>query len=100
MFGNKNLHKDYITLASSKCFTKRQLFGALVFKPRIKCFCETFVLQKHWGFMHHCASHPSEMRAKPCVTWLFVGKILELTEPLSLCIFIFKCLKDLRNGRK
>ena len=69
-------------------------------KLRIKCFCETFVSQKHWGFMHHCASHPSEMRAKPCVTWLFVGKILELTEPLSLCIFIFKCLKDLRNGRK
>jgi hypothetical protein len=79
---------------------KGSCLGALVFKPRIKCFCETFVLQKHWGFMHHCASHPSEMRAKPCVTWLFVGKILELTEPLSLCIFIFKCLKDLRNGRK
>jgi ATP/ADP translocase len=37
-----------------------------------------------WGFMHHCASHPSGMRAKPCCTWLFVGKILELPEPHNL----------------
>jgi len=24
--------------------------------------------------------HPSGMRAKPCATWLYVGKILELPE--------------------
>ena len=27
------------------------------------------------------------MRAKPCATWLSVGKILELPEPHNLCIF-------------
>jgi len=74
-------------MASSKCFTKKQLLWGR--------WCLSI-----WGFMHHCVSHPSGMQAKPCATWLFVGKILELTEPLSLCIFIFKCLKDLRNGRK
>ena len=37
-----------------------------------------------WGLKHHCASHPSEMRAKPCVTWLFVGKTLELPESHNL----------------
>jgi len=40
-----------------------------------------------WGFMHHCASHPSGMHAKPCVTWLSIGKILELPEPHNLYTF-------------
>jgi len=39
------------------------------------------------GFMHHCASHPSGMHAKPCVTWLSIGKILELPEPHNLYTF-------------
>jgi hypothetical protein len=37
--------------------------------------------------MHHCASHPSALRAKPCATWLPVGKILELPEPIIYKIF-------------
>jgi len=36
--------------------------------------------------MHHCVSHPSAMRAKPCATWLFVGKTLEFPEAKYLCI--------------
>jgi len=36
--------------------------------------------------MHHCASHPSAMQAKPCVTWLLGGKILELPEAKYLYI--------------
>ena len=31
--------------------------------------------------------HPGAMRAKPCVTWLSVGKHLELPEPVNLCTF-------------
>jgi len=35
-------------------------------------------------FMHHYASHPSEMRAKLCATWLSVGRILELPDIYNL----------------
>jgi len=50
----KFIQKVY-SLANSKCFT-----------------------------IKHQRIHPSGMRAKPCATWLFVGKHLELPEPHNL----------------
>ena len=43
-----NLHKEYIALASSKCFTKKQLLWGR--------WCLNLVFS---DFMHHCVSHPS-----------------------------------------
>ena len=84
MFENQIYTKIILLWQVPNVLPKGSCLGALVFKPRIKCFCETFVLQKHWGFMHHCASHPSEMRAKLCATWLSVGRILELPDIYNL----------------
>jgi len=55
-------------------YQKAAVMDTLVFKP---CFLRLYA---------PLCIHPSGMRAKPCVTWLFVGKILELPEAKYLCI--------------
>jgi len=57
-------------------YQKAAVMNTLVLKSRIKCFCETFVSQKHWGFMHHCVFIQAQAAAD--------GKILELPEPHNL----------------
>ena len=51
---------------------KGSCLGAMVLKP---CFLR---------FYAPVCIHPSTMWAKPCTTWLFGGKILELPEPHNL----------------
>ncbi len=62
-------------------YQKAAVMNTLVLKSRIKCFVETL------GLYAPLRIHPSAMRAKPCCTWLFVGKILELPEPIIYKIF-------------
>jgi len=53
-------HKEYIALAISKCFTIKQLLWIR--------WCLSPVLnvsQKHWDFMHHCAS----IQVQTCCCW-------------------------------
>ena len=65
-------------------YQKAAVMETLVLKPRIKCFAETL------GLYAPLRIHLSAIRAKPCVTWLPVGKHLELPEPANLCTFGFQ----------
>ncbi len=67
-------------------YQKAAVMDTLVLKPCSQCLIETFVSINHLGLYAPLRIHPSAMRAKPCATWLFVGKILELPEPKYLCI--------------
>ncbi len=58
-------------------YQKAAVMDTLVLKP---CFLRLYAPP---------GIHPGAMRTKPCVTWLSVGKHLELPEPVNLCTFEF-----------